>query len=232
MFAGPSLLAICVFAAVMAMPLGVVVCAGALAVPQRRRRHVLLGTAVAALLAPGAAMLLPLDVVRVGGAALLVVGMVAASAASVLILLRKDGNVPAGVVGLTGAVLVTAGHLMGTAPILAALGSPGARGGAGELLGQSSTVLLSGLGTAAVTVLVVVAALLLLLRLFAPIRGGIALGALAAVLATGTQLVLADLGTQVPTLTVTALGLVLGTLLGAMGADRSGALAGMPPGNH
>ena len=66
-----------------------------------------------------------------------------------------------------------------------------------------------------------------------PAPSPLATGDLAALLATGTQLLLRSLGAQVPTLTVTVLGLVLGTLIGALRSDRSGALAGTPPpGNH
>lgn len=232
MITGPSLLAIGVFAAFLAMPLAVVVSAGALAAPRRRRRYVLLGTAVAALLGAGAAVLLLLDIVRMVGVALLAVGLVAASAASAMILLRKAGTAAAGVVGLIGAVLVGAGHLMYSAPALAAAGASAMPDCVGPQRGSALAVLISGLGGGAITLLVVATGLLLLHRLFEPFRGGIALGTLAAVLATGTQLLLGSVGTQVPTLTVTVLGLVLGTLIGAMRSDRSGALAGMPPGNH
>src|SRR5699024_7951191 len=65
-----------------------------------------------------------------------------------------------------------------------------------------------------------------------PAPSPLATGDLAALLATGTQLLLRSLGAQVPTLTVTVLGLVLGTLIGALRSDRSGALAGTPPGNR
>lgn len=62
-----------------------------------------------------------------------------------------------------------------------------------------------------------------------PAPSPLATGDLAALLATGTQLLLRSLGAQVPRLTVT----VLGTLIGALRSDRSGALAGTPPpGNH
>lgn len=232
MFVEPSLLAICMVAAFMAIPPGVVVSAGALAVTRGRRRYVLLGAAVAALLASAATMLLPLGATRGTGAALLIAGMITAIAAGVLLLLRKDGTVAATIVGASMAVLVTAGHLLYSARALAALNSPAPPSSAGQPSGEFVTALLIGQAAGTLTILVVATVLLLLHRRFEPIRGGIVLGALAAVVATSTQILLADVGTQVPPLTVTALGLVLGTLLGAMRADRSGALAGMPPGNH
>lgn len=124
---------------------------------------------------------------------------------------------------------------MGLASLSAALGASIALHSTGELTKESYAMLLGGLGTRAVTVVAVAALLVLLQRFWQPIGTGIALGALAAALATAAQLLL--MGTEmteikVPSLTITLVALIIGTRIGAMRADRSGALAGMPSGNY
>lgn len=130
---------------------------------------------------------------------------------------------------------------MESAPALAGLVPPTTPGGAAVQADGLDLVLGSGLAVGALTVLAVIVVLLLLRRLGEMVTSGIAVGAGAAGLATIAQVVLHLLRSQVPqmpafspgtTLMLTVLGLVIGTLLGVMRADRSGALAGMPPGNH
>lgn len=127
---------------------------------------------------------------------------------------------------------------MTSAPALAALGPLARPTGGPERSGEFLAVLAGGLAGGGVAVLAVAVVLLLLRRAWEPIGTGIALGGVAAALALGAPIVLALLSSQAPALTttttlmVTALGLVIGILIGAMRADRSGALAGMPPGNH
>lgn len=233
MLVGPSLSTICLLALFMALPLGVVAAACALAAEQGKRRYVLLASVVVAVLASVATLLFPPGATRIASSLLLGLGMIGTIAAGVLMLLRKDGTTTATIVGLIAAPFATAGHLMESAPILAALGPPGVT----EQTESSLAALLAGLGAGTVSILLVAALLLVLQRAWEPIGTGVALGAIAAALATGAQLLFAGSGPELPALPspavmATVLGLVFGTLIGAMRGDRSGALAGMPPGNH
>lgn len=231
MFVGPSLFTICLLALFAALPVGVVAAAGALVAEQGKRRYVLLASGVAAVLAFAATLLLPAGATRIASGALLGLGMIAAIAAGVMMLLRKNGTTAATVVGLIAAPFATAGHLMASAPTLAALGPPGVT----EQTESSLAPLLTGLGAGAISILLVAALLLVLQRAWEPIRTGIALGAVAAALATGAQLLFAGPegpALPLPAVMATVLCLVFGALIGAMRGDRSGALAGMPPGNH
>ena len=237
MFVGPSLFTICLLALFMALPLGVVAAACALAVKRDQRRYVLLAIGVVAVVASAATLLLPPGATRIAGGALLGLGMIGVIAAAALTLLRKDRTPAATIVGLIAAPLATAGHLMASAAALAALGTLPGSPGRPEQTDAPLVVLLGGLIVAAVTIVVGAALLLLLQRAWGPLGTGITLGGIAAAFATGGELMVA-LTSQSPPLTttttlmVTALGLAIGTFLGGMRADRSGALAGMPPGNH
>lgn len=152
-------------------------------------------------------------------------------------LVCKDGTTAATSVGLIAAPLATAGHLLASAPALAALGPIARPPGGPERSGEFLAVLAGGLAGGGVAVLAIAVVLLLLRRAWEPIGTDIALGGITATSAIGGQFMTA-LGSQAPPLTttttllVTALGLVIGTFIGATRADRSGALAGMPPGNH
>lgn len=234
-------LAISLVAMFLALPMGVAAAACAVVAHKERRRDVVLVSAGAALVSAIATLLLPLGLTQVVGTALLLIGAAGAAVAAALILLRRGGAAPGTVVGLVGAPLATAGHLMESAPALAGLVPLATPGGAAVQADGLDLVLGSGLAVGALTVLAVIVVLLLLRRLGEMVTSGIAVGAGAAGLATIAQVVLHLLRSQVPqmpafspgtTLMLTVLGLVIGTLLGVMRADRSGALAGMPPGNH
>lgn len=215
----PSLIAVVLLAMITAFPVGTILAVCALAAQEGRRRYVLLAAAVAALLASAVTMLPPSVLTRVAGPLLLGLGTIGALIVGVVILYVAA----AGTIGLIAAPLA--------APLA---GPPGMAERSCEFL----AVRAGGLAGGAVSILAIAAVLLVLRRAVQAIRTGIALGGVAAALAIGAELALGVLSSQaVPlttttTLMVTALGLVAGTLLGAMRADASGALAGMPPGNH